>query len=94
MLVRIVRMTFEAQYVNDFKELFEQSQPKILNMPGCHNVELFRDWNEKHVFITYSHWDDQDALDHYRHSAMFKDVWQKTKAMFAGKPLAFSMKQE
>ncbi len=94
MLVRIVRMTFASEQIENFKELFYDSQPKILAMPGCHRVELFRDWNDPHIFITHSHWDDQEALDHYRHSEMFKGVWQRTKAMFAGKPLAFSMKQE
>ena len=94
MLVRIVRMTFAPQHIEDFKTLFYDSQPKILGMPGCHKVELFRDWNEEHIFITYSHWDDQEALNHYRHSELFKEVWKRTKAMFADKPVAFSMKQE
>ena len=87
-------MTFAPECIENFKILFEDSQPKILNMPGCHKVELYRDWNEPTVFITYSHWDNQEALDHYRHSDLFKGVWQRTKAMFAGKPMAFSMRQE
>ena len=94
MLVRIVRMTFAPEQIENFQELFYESQPKILDMPGCQKVELFRDWNQPHIFITYSHWDDQEALDNYRHSEMFEGVWKRTKAMFADKPLAFSMKQE
>ncbi len=92
MLIRIVKMTFQEERLEDFVALFKDSQPKIEAMPGCQQVTLMQDWEDPQVYITYSHWDNKKALDHYRHSEMFKDVWARTKAMFADKPQAFSMK--
>lgn len=90
MLIRIVRMTFEAQKTNDFLEIFSASKAKIRAMPGCQHVELLRDLDQPHVFVTHSHWDNADALNAYRNSVFFKETWAKTKALFADKPLAFS----
>lgn len=93
MLVRIVRMTFQEQHLQDFVGLFQESRASIEAMPGCYKVELMQDWDQANVYITHSHWKDQEALDHYRHSETFKDIWARTKAMFADKPQAFSMKR-
>ena len=93
MLIRIVRMTFEADQVATFLEIFNASQPKIRAMAGCQYVELWRDLDQPHVFVTHSHWDDVASLDAYRNSVFFKAVWAKTKMLFADKPLAFSVEK-
>jgi quinol monooxygenase YgiN len=94
MLIRIVRMTFEPDQVAAFLEIFKDSQPKIRSMDGCRHVELWRDLDQPHVFVTHSHWDDAAALDAYRNSTLFKGVWAKTKVLFADKPLAFSVMKQ
>ncbi|MTI19716.1 antibiotic biosynthesis monooxygenase [Fulvivirga sp. RKSG066] len=90
MLVRIVRMTFKADKVDDFLKVFEESKHKIRAFDGCRHLELHRDYHKKNVFSTYSHWIDDAALDGYRHSDLFKGVWAQTKALFDEKPIAFS----
>jgi quinol monooxygenase YgiN len=93
MLIRIVRMTFEPDQVPAFLDIFKDSQPKIRAMAGCQHVELWQDLDQPHIFVTHSHWDDAAALDAYRNSTLFKGVWAKTKVLFAGAPLAFSVKK-
>lgn len=90
MLIRVVRMTFREGETERFLEVFESSKQKIRQFPGCRHLELHRDYNAAHIFCTYSHWEDETALDNYRHSELFKQVWADTKALFADKPVAFS----
>lgn len=93
MLIRIVRMTFQKERIADFLENFEQNKEKIRAYPGCHHLELWRDENQENIFLTYSHWESEEALNQYRDSELFKSVWAFTKQLFAEKPQAFSSKK-
>lgn len=93
MLVRIVRMTFRPESVPDFLQNFELNREMIRNYPGCKHLELWRDHHFENIFITYSYWENEDALNQYLDSELFKSVWSYTKALFAEKPQAFSSKK-
>lgn len=94
MLIRIVRMTFKPEEVDHFLEVFNASRDKIRAFEGCHHLELWQDDDQPHVFMTHSHWESPQALDQYRHSALFKSTWAKTKPLFAEKPMAFSARKQ
>ena len=93
MLIRIVKMTFEADKVADFLSVFEESKLKIRAMNGCTHLELMQDYNLPNSFSTYSYWNSEGDLNNYRNSEIFKDVWARTKVLFSDKPIAFSLKQ-
>lgn len=94
MITRIVRMEFQPDKVDDFLALFRESMHLIRHFPGVHHLELHRDAKQPHIFYTYSKWDGEDSLEAYRHSELFKSVWSRTKVLFAGKPLAYSLCEE
>ena len=91
MLIRIVRMTFRAEEVPAFLALFEASQSQIRQRPGCHHLELWQDADHPATYCTHSHWADAAALNAYRKSALFGEVWPATKRLFAAPPVAFSV---
>lgn len=91
MLIRIVKMTFETSETEDFQELFQQNKEKIRGFEGCEFLELYRDKNNKNIFFTYSYWQNEEALENYRGSSLFKEVWSQTRKMFAAKPEAWSV---
>lgn len=91
MLVRIVKMSFNAEKIAEFLSNFEANKMKIRHFEGCNNLELYRDQNENNIFFTYSYWDSEDDLNNYRHSDLFKSVWTKTKPLFNAKPEAWSV---
>lgn len=93
MLIRIVRMTFDPTKVEDFLAIFNESKHKIRHMEGCTHLELMQDYTLSNSFSTYSVWVDENALNNYRDSELFKDVWARTKALFSEKPIAFSLKE-
>jgi len=94
MIVRIVKMTFNADEVANFLVLFNERKSLIRNFDGCRHLELWQETGKENVFFTYSIWDSEEHLDHYRFSELFKDTWTKTKALFADKPQAWSVEQK
>ena len=92
MLIRIVKMTFKPEETDRFLEMFEEIKDKIRNVDGCEYLELMQDYDDPNSFSTYSKWQNEKALSAYRQSDLFDGVWVKTKAMFAKKPIAFSLK--
>lgn len=91
MLIRIVKMTFLPEKTDIFQTFFEEKKTFIRNFEGCQFLELYRDKNNPEIFFTYSYWENEAALEKYRHSKLFKSVWAETKKMFGGKPEAWSV---
>ena len=94
MIIRIVKMTFIPEKVNDFLEIFNASKHLIRNFEGCSHLELLNDINSPNIFFTYSYWQSENALNNYRNSELFGSVWKKTKILFAAKTEAWSVEQK
>lgn len=93
MIVRIVKMTFRPEEIDNFLKLFEERKEKIRNVEGCMHLELWSNTAMPHIMFTYSHWRDVQALDRYRFSDFFKDTWTRTRALFLEKAEAWSLEQ-
>ncbi|TWO31736.1 antibiotic biosynthesis monooxygenase [Seonamhaeicola sediminis] len=91
MLVRIVKMGFHAEHVDTFLEHFNAHKDQIRHFEGCKFLELYRDKNTPTIFFTYSYWESENHLEHYRQSSLFTSVWNKTKVLFSIKPEAWSV---
>lgn len=90
MIKRLVKLTFQSDKTDDFITIFEESKNLIRKMPGCQHLELLRDAAKPEVFFTLSFWGNEDALNAYRDSELFKTTWAKTKVLFADKPQAWT----
>lgn len=91
MFVRIVKMGFDPEKIETFLADFENQKSKIRGFNGCLFLELYRDKNNTNQFFTYSYWRDEEALENYRNSDLFKGVWANTKIHFNQKPEAWSV---
>ena len=91
MLTRIVKMTFDPERIGEFQEIFEANKHRIGGFEGCESVVLLRDINQETIFFTYSHWKDEAALNNYRNSETFREIWGKTKPLFSSKAEAWSV---
>ncbi|PCJ83526.1 MAG: antibiotic biosynthesis monooxygenase [Flavobacteriales bacterium] len=94
MIIRIVKMTFLPERVDDFLEVFGNFKEKIRAFEGCSKVELLQDVRQPHVFFTYSWWDSETHLNNYRHSELFQSTWAKTKQLFSDKAEAWSLESK
>jgi quinol monooxygenase YgiN len=88
---RIVKLTFAPENIVAFENLFKTQSSKIKAMQGCLSLELLQDISNPHIFFTYSSWEDEKYLQDYRKSDLFEKVWAETKALFNGKPEAWSV---
>jgi heme-degrading monooxygenase HmoA len=84
-------MSFEPNKVADFLALFETVKHQIASFEGCEGLSLLRDANASNVLLTYSYWQSEKHLNHYRYSELFKQTWAQTKILFNDKPVAWSM---
>lgn len=91
--MRIVKMTFAPDRMDEFLHLFSEMKTKISSFDGCNHLELLKDTKANNIFFTYSIWKDEKSLDHYRFSQLFKDTWSKTKMLFSEKAEAWSLEQ-
>ena len=91
MLIRIVKMTFRTEKIDEFLDIFDSSKEKIRAFEGCHHLKLLRDVNSPNIFFTYSHWESEEDLNNYRKSEFFISTWAKTKTLFAEKAVVNSL---
>lgn len=83
-------MTFKEGKEQEFLAIFNENKDRIRNFDGCSHLDLLQDTTQPNVFSTYSHWESEAALDAYRHSELFSEVWAETKKLFSAKPIAHS----
>jgi heme-degrading monooxygenase HmoA len=91
MIKRIVKLSFQPALVPDFMAIFEESKDKIRAFDGNLHLELLRDVAQQNVMFTLSFWENEQALENYRQSELFKTTWARTKALFADKPAAWTV---
>lgn len=93
MIKRIVKLTFQAEQATSFLQLFDRTKTQIRHFPGCHHLELLRVKDQPAQFFTYSYWQDEAALEAYRHSDLFAGTWRTVKPWFAAPAEAWSTTQ-
>tara|TARA_R110001583_G_scaffold412_4_gene3877 strand:+ start:21157 stop:21453 length:297 start_codon:yes stop_codon:yes gene_type:complete len=91
MLIRIVKLSFEARNIDTFLENFNINKKNIRNFEGCRLLQLLRDKKNPNIYFSYSYWETEEHLENYRNSELFKSVWAKTKILFNNKPEAWSV---
>ena len=84
-------MGFQEDRIEEFLENFEDIKAEIRAFKGCEFLELYRDQDNTNQFFTYSYWKNEAALEKYRNSELFKNVWAETKVLFNQKPEAWSV---
>lgn len=92
MTERLVKMVFHREKVADFLTIFEEVHEQIRSFPGCRYLALWQDVLDPAVIFTLSRWETPEDLQRYRDSELFCATWARTKALFADKPHAWSMR--
>ena len=91
MITRIVKLEFQPEKVNDFLHFFDGIKNVVNTFPGCAGMKLYQDINNPNIIMTYSHWENAEALNNYRNSEAFGKIWPTIKPWFGGKPEAWSV---
>lgn len=91
MIYRIVKMTFVPEKVGTFLKVFNESKAFIRTFQGCIEMQLHKDMHHDNVYYTYSIWESEEDLNHYRNSTKFREIWSKTKENFESKAEAYTL---
>ncbi len=89
-MIRIVKLTLDPNHLDDFINHFETVKDKINRFPGCLGMQLLLDKKTKGILFTYSEWENEEALNNYRNSELFGQIWPTVKQWFISKPEAWS----
>ncbi len=90
MIVRIVKLTFKEEKIEAFLSFFESIKHEVNNFPGCLGMQLLRDQEDPTIIFTYSHWENEESLNHYRASGKFSEIWPHIKPWFNARPEAWT----
>jgi len=93
MLVRVVKMKFEAEHLSAFLAHFETVKWEVAKFEGCKGMQLLQDIKDPCLIFTYSIWQSEQDLANYRQSELFASIWPKIKPWFAQKAEAWSLNQ-
>ncbi|PIB36060.1 hypothetical protein BFP72_11980 [Reichenbachiella sp. 5M10] len=94
MIVRLVTLKIAPDRVDDFLALIATYRIEIGGAEGCSFLEILEDESEPGVFVTHSHWEDENALNRYRRSELFGQVWPAIKLLLIDKPTARSFQRK
>lgn len=91
MITRVVKLEFQQEQVETFLSHFEQVKWSVATFPGCRGMKLIQDIKNPCVVMTYSIWENEEALENYRISPLFQSIWPTIKPWFSAKPEAWSL---
>jgi quinol monooxygenase YgiN len=92
-MIRIVKLTFKLEHIQDFFDFIAPYREKINAVEGCHGVQMLHDKFNPNLIFTYSNWDREESLEAYRQSELFQHVWSTVKVWFGDKPEAWSLEE-
>ena len=70
---------------------FETVKWKVASFPGCTGMKLLQDIKNPYIIMTYSIWDNEEALENYKNSELFTTIWLSIKIWFDAKAEAWSL---
>jgi quinol monooxygenase YgiN len=94
MIIRIVKIHFKENHLNDFFALFETVKWQVASFPECHGMKLLQDKNNPSIVMTYSLWESEAALENYRKSDLFSSIWPNIKPWFEEKAEAWTVEEK
>lgn len=91
MITRIVKLHFQQEQLPSFLAHFETVKHKVSKFAGCHGMKLLQDIHDPCLVMTYSAWENEEALENYRNSELFGTIWPTIKVWFDQKPEAWTV---
>ncbi|MCS6895129.1 MAG: antibiotic biosynthesis monooxygenase [Bacteroidia bacterium] len=89
MLWRWVEMPIHPDKIEEARAMLLAQAPRTRAFPGCLHLTLYE--AEGPNLYSLSQWQSVEALEAYRHSAMFRDFWVKMRVYFRERARATSM---
>lgn len=93
MIERIVRLRFLPGKRDAFLDIFAKHLLFMKELPGCVDLQLLYDSSDLDTFFTQSTWESELALQDYRSSEYFRDIWGTIKPWFVERAHAWTLEK-
>ena len=93
MIDRLVKLTIHPAKESEFMDNFNRVKTMIRQSKGCLRLELLAVKATPGVLFTYSQWENEECLNMYLNSELFKSTWIQVKPMFASKAEAWTLEK-
>lgn len=91
MITRVVCLNFKPERAKEFEDFFGTVRTQIAAFEGCLAFEASQDLKNPACYFTISTWENEDALENYRNSDLFKSTWGRVKPLFSTPAQAWSL---
>ena len=91
MITRIVKLTFKPELVSAVLTESEKVKTRVVDSDGCLSMKLLQHQSNPCEFFTHSIWINETALENYRSSDTFIQLWSTIKPMFSSKAEAWTL---
>lgn len=82
MITRMIIVSVPKDKAAEAERLWKEECAPLMNkQPGCLSEEFLRGRENPGEFISLSKWENQAAIDKYRHSDAHKDIQKHTRAL-------------
>jgi quinol monooxygenase YgiN len=79
-VIRLVSLKCKPEDVDAFRLVLRESSLRVRQFPGCLSLQIVNDITDPASFFTLSTWRDEGALEAYRISPLFKEIWPRVKS--------------
>lgn len=87
-MIRIVHLQLQTERCADFEAFVQPKLAAIAAQPGCRGLRLLK--GAPGHYFTVSDWESEKALNAYRDSALFAEIWPTVKPWFSAKAEAWT----
>ncbi len=91
MILRVVKLKVDERKLEAFKLFMTNLHNEKLRLPGCLHFDFFHDKRNKNVYFSYTIWESEKYLRHYRKSELFKEVIQTLRSLCIEEPQAWTI---
>ncbi len=85
-IVRLIHVTVDPSQIEEAERVWnEECAPLMIQQKGCMSEQLLKCSDHPGELISYSEWEDQEAIDAYRESENHKKIQSHARALQGAK---------
>ncbi len=84
-IVRLIYVSVYPDQMAEAEQIWKQEcAPLMIQQPGCLSEQLLKCTDEPGEYISYSEWENQEAIDRYLESPAHEQIRQHTRGLQGG----------
>ena len=87
-IIRLIFVNVSPDQAQSAEQIWKnQCAPLMIQQPGCLSEKLLRSTDNPGELISYSEWEDENAIERYRKSEAHEKIKGHTRPLSGGRPV-------